>query len=170
LSWKLPGKLLCITLFFTSCHWYNIVVYFTKKMPFRVPKILRRIQWQNKLRMASECISYNLRLSPTYTCGARFVPLAHSTLPLLYQLRLLLQFFLRTLATMLCCQDYWHECTGRTHLSLVIFLLTTVWYLKLVWEQYDTQFCYTVNISNIKLYHGDYFKILQFKNKMLNWN
>ena len=60
MSWKLPGKLLCITLFFTSCHWYNIVVYFTKKMPFRVPKILRRIQWQNKLRMASECISYNL--------------------------------------------------------------------------------------------------------------
>jgi hypothetical protein len=31
LSWKLPGKLLYITLFFTSCHWYNIVVYFTPK-------------------------------------------------------------------------------------------------------------------------------------------
>jgi hypothetical protein len=40
LSWKLPGKLLCITLFLTSCHWYNIVVYFTKKMPLRVKNFL----------------------------------------------------------------------------------------------------------------------------------
>ena len=56
LSWKFPGKLLCITLFFTSCHWYNIVVYFTKKMPFRVPKILGKFNG----KICSECISYNL--------------------------------------------------------------------------------------------------------------
>ena len=51
MSWKLPGNLLCITLFFTSCHWYNIVVYFTKKNAFQSTKNFRRIQWQNMLRM-----------------------------------------------------------------------------------------------------------------------
>ena len=121
MSWKLPGKLFCITLFFTSCHWHNIVVYFTKKMPFRVPKFFRRIQWQNMLRMASECISYNLEFQNFpggHPCTPRLPergqtpvsgspPLApvvlgwclwHSTLPLLYKLRLLLQYFLRTLS------------------------------------------------------------------------
>jgi hypothetical protein len=95
LSWKLPGKLLCITLFFTSCHWYNIVVYFTKKNAFQSTKNFRRIQWQNMLRMASECISYNLEfpkflgeyptlgLSPTCACGARFVPQALNSPPTL---------------------------------------------------------------------------------------
>ena len=52
LSWKFPGKLLCITLFFTSCHWYNIVVYFTKKMP--------NILGEFKGKICSECISHNL--------------------------------------------------------------------------------------------------------------
>jgi hypothetical protein len=63
-------------------------------MPFRVPNIL------------AECISYNLEFQnfpgggPTYPSLAPMVLsscLRHSTLPLLYKLRLLLQFFLRTL-------------------------------------------------------------------------
>ena len=122
LSCKFPGKLLCITLFFTSCHRYNIVVYFTKKIPFRVmsTKNFRRIQWQNMLRIVSECISYNLEFqnflgdyprtphlpetgetplsgSPSLAPATLGSCLWHSTLPLLYKLRLLFQFLLRTL-------------------------------------------------------------------------
>jgi hypothetical protein len=94
--------LLCITLFFTSCHRYNIVVYFTKKNAFQSTKNFRRIQWQNMLRMASECISCNLEfqkplwLSPLEP-AALSLCLRQSNLPLLSKLRLLLQFFLRTL-------------------------------------------------------------------------
>jgi hypothetical protein len=115
LSWKFPGKLLCITLFFTSCLWYNIVVYFTKKMPFRVPNILGEF----KGKICSECISHNPEFQnyPVENPHTRegdfsgFLPLApaapgsclrHSTLPLLYKLRLLLQFFLRTLDMPIC--------------------------------------------------------------------
>ena len=121
MSWKFPGKLLCITLFFTSYHWYNIVVYFTKKNAFQSTKIFRRIQWQNMLRMhllQSRISKFSggepLYPPPTREGGkppSRTLPhsgspplgscLRHSTLPLLYKLRLLLQFFLRTL------QSFW---------------------------------------------------------------
>ena len=83
MSWKLPEKLLCITLFFTSCHWYNIVVYFTKKNAFQSTKIFRRIQWQNMLRMhllQSRISKFwggtpvPPELSPTCACGTWFVP------------------------------------------------------------------------------------------------
>jgi hypothetical protein len=90
-----------LTLFFTSCHWYNIVVYFTKKMPSRVPKFLGEFNG----KICSECISYNLPKKGEYPLSDSppLAPVAlgsclrHSTLPLLYKLRLLLQFFLRTL-------------------------------------------------------------------------
>jgi hypothetical protein len=70
---------------------------FYKKNAFQSTKTFRRIQWQNMLRMASECISYNLefqnfpypqptreggkkplRLSPTW-----FVPLVLNSPPTL---------------------------------------------------------------------------------------
>ena len=93
---------------------------FYQKNAFQSTKNFRRIQWQNMLRMASECISYNLeyqnflREDPCTPPSTRegeaplsgSTPLApvvlgsclqHSSLPLLYKLRLLLQFFLRTL-------------------------------------------------------------------------
>jgi hypothetical protein len=95
---------------------YNLVFYqlpliqhcsiFYKKNTFQSTKNFRRIQWQNMLGMASECISYNLEfqnfpgedpctphlpergepplgLSPTCTCGTRFVPLALNSPPTL---------------------------------------------------------------------------------------
>ena len=87
-----------------------------KKNAFQSTKHFRRIQWQNMLRMASECISYNLEFqnfqgedflpergktplsgSPPLAPAELGLCLGHSTLPLLYKLRLLLQFFLRTL-------------------------------------------------------------------------
>ena len=105
-----------LTLFFTSCHWYNIVVYFTQKMPFRVPNILGEFNG----KICSECISYNLEFQKfpgeeactphlpekgeyPLSDSPPLVPVAigsclwHSTLPLLYKLRLLLQFFLKAL-------------------------------------------------------------------------
>ena len=117
MSWKLPGKLLCITLFFTSCHWYNIVVYLKKKNAFQSTKNFRRIQWQNMLRMhlLQSIISKFSGKGPLYPPSTREGPplglfptvsaalgscLRHSTLSLLYKLRLLLQFFLRTLIYM----------------------------------------------------------------------
>ena len=78
MSWKLPGKLLCITLFFTSFHWYNIVVYFTKKNAFQSTKNFRRIQWQNMLRMhllQSRISKFSLSdSSPTCVCGTQLSP------------------------------------------------------------------------------------------------
>ena len=76
-------------------------------MLFRVPKIL----WEFNGKICSECISYNLEFqnfpgedpltplsgSPPRASAALGSCLRHSTLPLLYNLRLLLQFFLRTL-------------------------------------------------------------------------
>ena len=87
---------------------YNVVFHqlpliqhcsiFYKKNAFQSTKNFRRIQWQNMLRMASECISYNLEFQnvpPAYQRGGIH---PSRTLPLLYKLRPLLQFFLRTLA------------------------------------------------------------------------
>ena len=54
---------------------------------FQSTKNFRRIQWQNMLRM------HLLGLAPVALGSC----LRHSTLPLLYKLRLLLQFFLRIL-------------------------------------------------------------------------
>jgi hypothetical protein len=88
---------------------------FYKKMSFRVPKFFGEFNG----KICSECISYNLefqnfQVPPAYQKGEKknlsdSPPLApaalgsclwHSTLPLLYKLRLILQFFLRTL----CCR------------------------------------------------------------------
>ena len=85
-------------------------------MPFRVPKCLGEFNG----KICSECISYNLEFlnfpgenprtprlpergetplsgSPPLARAALGSCLRHSTLPLLYKLRLLFQFFLRTL-------------------------------------------------------------------------
>ena len=101
---------------------YNLVFHqlplihcsiFYKKNAFQSTKIFRRIQWQNMLRMTSECISCNLEFlnfpgedscipclpervktplsgSPSLAPAALGLCLWHSTLPLLYKLRLLL--------------------------------------------------------------------------------
>ena len=79
---------------------YNLVFHqliqhcsiFYKKNAFQSTKNFRRFQWQNMLRMSSECMSYNLefqnfleeeRSTPTCVCGARFVPLALNSPPTL---------------------------------------------------------------------------------------
>ena len=87
---------------------------FYKKNTFQSTKNFRRIQWQTMLRMhllQSRISKFSLVPPPTRNGGTPLSgspPLApavlgsclrHSTLPLLYKLRLLLQFFLRTLST-----------------------------------------------------------------------
>jgi hypothetical protein len=102
---KVAWKIALYNLVFHQLPLIQHCSIFYKKNAFQSTKNFRRIQWQNMLRMASECISYNLefqkkhsRGSPPLETAALSLCLWHSTLPLLYKLRLLLQFFLRTLA------------------------------------------------------------------------
>ena len=109
---KVAWKIALYNLVFHQLPLIQHCSIFYKKNVFQNTKNFRRIQWQNMLRMASECISYNLEFQnfPCTSClpERREPPppfwdhplglcLWHSTLPLLYKLRLLLQFFLRTL-------------------------------------------------------------------------
>ena len=112
-----------IALYNLVFHQLSLIQYcsiFYKKNAFQSTKNFRRIQWQNMFRMASECISYNLEFqnfpgedphiprltkrgktplsaSPPLAPAVLGSCLRHSTLSLLYKLRLLLQLFLRTL-------------------------------------------------------------------------
>ena len=97
---KVAWKIALYNLVFHQLPLIQHCSIFYKKNAFQSTKIFRRIQWQNMLRMASECISYNLEFQhfpPTRDSGSP--SLAPPTLNLLYKLRLLLQFFLRTLFT-----------------------------------------------------------------------
>ena len=101
---KVAWKIALYNLVFHQLPLIQHCSIFYKKNPFQSTKHFRRIQWQNMLRMASECISYNLEFQKPPLSGCPPLPpevlgscLRHSTLPLLYKLRLLLQFFLRTL-------------------------------------------------------------------------
>jgi hypothetical protein len=85
LSWQLPGKLLCITLFFHQLPLIQHCSIFYKKNAFQSTKIFRRIQWQNMLRMhllqsrIPRTPTYRgggtspLGISPPCACGARFM-------------------------------------------------------------------------------------------------
>jgi hypothetical protein len=113
---KVAWKIALYNLVFHQLPLIQHCSIFYKKNPFQSTTIFRRIQWQNMLRMASECISYNLEFQSfpwedphTPLSGSHpLAPVAlgsclwHSTPPLLYKLRLLLQFFLRTLGYIDC--------------------------------------------------------------------
>ena len=69
---KVAWKIALYNLVFHQLPLIQHCSIFYKKNAFQSTKNFRRIQWQNMLRMASECISYNLEF------------------PLLYKFRLLL--------------------------------------------------------------------------------
>jgi hypothetical protein len=89
---KVAWKIALYNLVFHQLPMIQHCSIFYKKNAFQSTKNFRRFQWQNMLRMASECMSYNLefqnfleeeRSNPTYGCGARFMPPALNSSPTL---------------------------------------------------------------------------------------
>jgi hypothetical protein len=89
---KVAWKIALYNLVFHQLPLIQHCSIFYKKNAFPSTKNFRRIQWQNMLRMHL----LQSRISK-FSGGGFGSCLWHSTLPLLYKLRLLLQFFLRTL-------------------------------------------------------------------------
>ena len=93
---KVAWKIALYNLVFHELPLIQHCCIFYKKNPFQSTKYFRRIQWQNMLRMHL----LQSRISKFYV--PPHLRLWHSTLPLLYKLRLLLQIFLRSLGYIDC--------------------------------------------------------------------
>ena len=126
----------CITLFFSSCHWY-----FTKKNAFQSTKIFRRIQWQNMLRMhllQSRISKFTEEGPPTYRRGEPWVYIWCETTRIQFQAdKQLFDFLYRQ------CQWQWRHILHtqklwchdqpiyrsllRSHLLLIKYNIKTIW-------------------------------------------